>query len=140
MKIFLDDFRNPEDCLKYMWKRIGEDQVIYADQDWIVARNYPDFLDVLKSAEFEHIEAISFDHDLADSHYWDKRINVDRVQYYNNPDFLEDYNKTGYHAAQYLIDYIMDNNYNLPYCLVHSMNPVGAENIQKLLNNYVQSR
>ena len=35
-----------------------------------------------------------------------------------------------------MINYCMDNSLPMPEYLVHSMNPAGAENIKKYLNNY----
>ena len=47
---------------------------------------------------------------------------------------------TGYDFAKWLIDYLLDNNKNLPQGFsyyVHSQNPVGRKNIQSLMDNYM---
>ena len=45
----------------------------------------------------------------------------------------DDFDKTGYHAAQYLKEVYEKNNLKLPYYIfVHSMNPVGTQNIINL--------
>lgn len=43
--------------------------------------------------------------------------------------------KTGYDGAKFLVEYCLDNNLELPDYKVHSQNPVGKENIEKLLEN-----
>jgi hypothetical protein len=69
---------------------------------------------------------ISFDHDLSDAHY--------------GGDYSKE--KTGYDFAKWLIEYDMDTNI-MPEDFaftVHSMNPVGARNIQRLLENYLRQK
>ena len=66
---------------------------------------------------------ISFDHDLADVHY-----------------IISDGEKTGFTFAKWLCDYIMDNELELPAGFgyhVHSMNIIGAENIRKYMENFL---
>jgi hypothetical protein len=68
--------------------------------------------------------AISFDHDLADAHY----IGAESKE------------KTGYDFAKWLVDFHLDNNITPDFDYkVHSMNPVGAKNIQTLLDNFVRN-
>ena len=44
--------------------------------------------------------------------------------------------KTGYDCAKFLVEYCLDHHTKLPEYLVHSQNPVGKENIEKLLDNF----
>lgn len=44
--------------------------------------------------------------------------------------------KTGYDCAKFLVDYCLDNGVSTINFTVHSQNPVGKENIEKLLNNF----
>ena len=44
--------------------------------------------------------------------------------------------KTGYDCSKFLVDYCLDHNLKLPEFHVHSQNPVGKENIEKLLKNF----
>lgn len=133
MKLFLDDYRSPDDCLKYMYKRVGANNLIYNDQDWIVVRNYPEFVELIERTKLEDIELISFDHDLADEHYH-KNMQEGKINY-SGESFNKDYNKTGYHCAKWLINYCLKNKLPLPQTVVHSMNPVGTENIERLIAN-----
>ncbi len=83
---------------------------------WVIARNYDEFVAIIK--EKGTPDYISFDHDLADEHY--------------GGDYSKE--KTGMDCAKWLIqEDIVVENFN-----VHSANPVGAENIRSLLNNWIQ--
>jgi len=127
MKLFLDDYRSPIDCLSYMHTRIGKLNPIYNDGEWYVVRNYPEFVKAINRFKGE-ITHVSFDHDLADGHYHQNMqegvINYNS-EYFNSDDF----NKTGYHAAIYLKELYEQHKLDLPVMFVHSMNPVGTENI-----------
>lgn len=114
MKIFLDDVREPRDCLGYMYTRIGLLNPIYLEE-WQVVKNYDEFLDFV-SKNSDKITHISFDHDLADEHY----ISDDTQNYTE---------KTGYDCAVWLKNYYKENNLDLPVMFVHSMNPGGTQNI-----------
>ena len=69
---------------------------------------------------------------------------VDFVKYITQnglPDFIsfdhdlgED--ESGYDCAKYLVEYSIEHNLPLPKFSVHSQNPVGKENIERLLNNF----
>ena len=41
-------------------------------------------------------------------------------------------------CAKWLVDFCMDNKVELPKFYVHSANPVGADNIRGLLNNFIK--
>lgn len=116
-KLFLDDVREPKDCLSYMHLRIGAKNPIYLE-DWIIAKCYQDFIDIVN--EMGIPEFVSYDHDLADKHY----IND------TNDNYKE---RTGYDCAKWLKDYCRTKGIQHPQYAVHSMNPVGTENIKRLL-------
>lgn len=129
--LFLDDYRNPQDCLSYMHKRIGADNAVYHG-DWVVVKNYKEFTDYIKHNGVPRV--VSFDHDLGDEHYllgcaefcdWEEYYRADNRQ------------ETGYDCAKWLVDYCKNNNLDLPICIVHSMNPVGTENIKRVLNGKI---
>jgi hypothetical protein len=68
-------------------------------------------------------DVISLDHDLGDKHYED--------------DYSD--GKTGHDFAKWLIEYDMDTD-TMPKDLkftVHSKNPIGKQNIQQLLDKYI---
>lgn len=77
-----------------------------------VVRSFEEFRDLIKNTDVSKIREISFDHDLGDE---------------------SDTEKTGYDAAKWLIEYLIDNNLemsSLRQLRVHSANPVGSENIR----------
>ncbi|WP_347230597.1 cyclic-phosphate processing receiver domain-containing protein [Chryseobacterium sp. Leaf394] len=113
--LFLDDLRYPIDAYHYT------KQDIFLRDDWVIARNYHQFVSSILEEGLP--EFISFDHDLADEDYLES-------------DSHEIPEKTGYECAKWLINYCMDHNAELPKFFSHSMNPVGKENIESLLNNY----
>ena len=128
VKLFLDDVRDPKDCLGYMYKRIGKLNPIY-DEEWVVAKDYDQFI-LLVESFFERgieISHISFDHDLAEGHY--HKNMQEGVLNYDAQDFDDNANKTGYHCAKWLKTFYEEKGLELPKMFVHSMNPVGTQNI-----------
>ena len=108
--LFIDDERDP---VNVTWGNV-QDQLMYADAEWIIARNWSEVLELVVSLGFPSL--ISFDHDLGDGE------------------------KTGYEIAQKLCDMVMDG-VSMPENFefrVHSKNPVGAENIRNYMNNFLK--
>lgn len=126
-KLFLDDVRNPGECVHYMHKRIGKDNPMYLDE-WEVVRNYYEFVATIQKRGLP--EVISFDHDLGPEHY--DPCMFGRKEDYNllYETFVE---KTGYDCAKWLLDYCKLHKADLPKCYCHSMNPVGHQNIVDVL-------
>ena len=123
--LFLDDVRNPSDCVNYMYTPI------YTSVDWIIVRTYDEFVKTI--IENGLPEIISFDHDLADEHYSPEMY----TEAHYNDLYDEFKEKTGYDCAKWLVNYCMDNNVKLPETiLVHSMNPVGRNNIKSYFKSY----
>jgi len=118
-KLFLDDVRRPATAYSYM------ELPILLEPDWIIVRNYYAFISIIQKKGVPNV--IAFDHDLADIHY--------KVQDFNYED--ENYEKTGYHCAKWLLDYCLDNNEKPPQrIIIHSMNPYGSANIKSLFDTY----
>lgn len=117
VNIFLDDVRTPE------------------DNDWLVVRNYDEFVKEVSIYGLESIESISFDHDLADINY-NPLTGVESFEYYE---------KTGYDCAKWLVSHYYDmklgktGNSYFPQIYVHSANPVGSDNIVNYINNFLTS-
>ena len=130
-RIYLDDIRTP------------------VDKDWLVVRNFHEFVDLINKVGLNNVELISLDHDLGDT-----AMN----EYYNNvsPNYILDYGnieeKTGYDAAKFLVNHFYsinehrinmsrsekkrDKNFYFPKVLVHSANPIGSGNITGIINNF----
>jgi len=123
--LFLDDIRVPEDVFNYT----GNPK--FLKSDWVIVRSYDEFVKYIEENELP--DTVSFDHDLADVHY-DIVDHVDE-DYYDLMSAQDE--KTGYHCAQWMINYCLDNNLNLPNTIyIHSMNGVGARNIDSLFTTY----
>jgi len=113
-RIYLDDVRTP------------------IDTNWVVVRNYGQFIDTITYIGLENIELISLDHDLGDTAMAEWHRNV----YYNytlNYDNITE--KTGMDCTKWLINQWLDGH---PYVLVnvHSANTVGASNMLGFIWNY----
>jgi hypothetical protein len=115
-KLFLDDVR--------------EIRQIYPHTDlneWILVKNYDEFVNCIKKNGMPI--KINFDHDLGLEHYVTGNPNYDKYK-----------EKTGYDCAKWLVEYCMNNNLEFPDYQVHSMNPIGRENIRSYIESYKKSR
>jgi hypothetical protein len=113
--LFIDDERNPLDVKWGTW----QEQILYRDGNWIVARDWPEVIELIYHIGMPNL--ISFDHDLGEN------------------------KNTGYDIAKYLVELATDAPDRYAFSddftfLVHSKNPVGAENIRNYLNNYFKHR
>ena len=98
--------------------------------EWVIVPNYNDFINTILEKGIPKI--VSFDHDLGDSSYREffRANREDGVIHYDN---IKE--KTGYHCAQWLANYCIDNKLPIPVYDVHSMNPIGAANICSVLES-----
>lgn len=126
MNIFLDDIRQPYDCLMYMSARIGAKAKDYSDKEWVIARSHDEFVEIVTKAGND-IQIVSFDHDLADEHY--------DPDLYGSETYNEEYDKmiskTGYDSAKWFKDYCLLNKIS-PTVYIHTQNPVGLERIKSV--------
>jgi hypothetical protein len=118
-RLYLDDVRTP------------------LDSDWIIARNYEEFVSIIKFNGLENFDVISLDHDLGEQ---------SMVEYYTNVknNYKLDYNnivdeKTGYDCCRFLVSESMSKNIPLPQMYVHSANPIGSANMMGYINNYFKN-
>lgn len=128
--LWLDDLRNPYIDLEGKVPKIG------INVEWVL--NYEQFVQWIEKFGLPY--AISFDHDLADEHYtpeyfWNDYEESKKFQDWKGETYKE---KTGMHCANWLVNYCLDNKLKLPVFYVHSANPVGADNIKGLLENYIK--
>jgi len=110
--LFLDDIRKPSEVTWIKLPRLN----------WLIVRNYKDFVKMITDRGLP--AAISFDHDLVDLHYVNGEISE----------------KTGYDCAKWLIQFCMDNDFPFPEYYIHTMNPIGADNINGLIRNFKKFR
>jgi hypothetical protein len=115
IRLYLDDVRTP------------------SQDDWMVVRNYDEFVSKIHLHGLENFEVISLDHDLGDSAMF---------EYYNNVkdnyqlDYMNITEKTGYDCCKFLVSESMSKNIPLPQIYVHSANPIGSANMMGYINNY----
>jgi hypothetical protein len=114
--LWLDDLRDPGQGQFKIWLNLAFGENL--DVIWV--KDYDEFVKYFKKNEMPY--AISFDHDLSN-------------ELTDHPELNE---KTGLDCAKWLIDYCMNNAVRLPKYFVHSANPVGRENIQSYLDNYLK--
>lgn len=85
------------------------------DSEWVVVRDYDEFVHVIQTQGIPDL--VSFDHDLAMIHYGG---GVESFSYHE---------KTGDDCAKFLLEECRRKKVEPPAYKVHSMNPVGAQNI-----------
>lgn len=130
--LFLDDNFTPEQVAN-MNNISPANKLKYRKLEWVIVRSYDEFLLIINQLGLPEI--VSFDHDLNEEH-WNFIFNDEN---FTKPDdeIIIDYNqfktKTGYHAAKWLVRYCEVNRIELPTCLIHSQNKVGAKNLVDVL-------
>lgn len=105
------------------WKLFLDDERYPPDTDWIVCRSVDDA--VMAVNVFGFPAFISFDHDLADG------------------GTICGYDNTGVGLANWIVDQVLDGKQIIPTDFefyVHSQNPIGAENIRRLLDNFLKKQ
>jgi hypothetical protein len=113
-KIYLDDIRTP------------------IDKDWLVVRNFHEFVNLVNKVGLESIELISLDHDLGDSamREWHKNVYHNYALNYDN--ITE---KTGMDCTKWLVEQWLDGK-PVVDVVIHSANAIGSANMMGYINNY----
>jgi NAD+-processing family protein with receiver domain len=119
--LWLDDVRNP---LENGWLVFSPIEQPY---ELIWVKQYQEFIDWINVNGLP--DAICFDHDLGEESYMTEF----------GFELLRE-SKTGYDCAKWLVDHCIDNDKPLPLYNIQSANPVGKENIDSLLKNYIKFR
>ena len=118
LRLYLDDIRTP------------------VDDDWIIVRNYDEFVAQIKLNGLGNFEVISLDHDLGEGAM---------VEYYTNVknNYMLDYNniseRTGMDCCRYIVSESMNEKIPLPQIYIHSANPIGSANMMGYINNYLMN-
>lgn len=119
VRVYLDDIRTP------------------IENDWVICRDYDEFVNKVNEIGLENIYMISLDHDLGETAIREYFKNVTK-NYILNYDNIQE--KTGYDCAKWLVNQSIDLNIDLPLILTHSANPIGSANIMGYINNYLKNR
>lgn len=106
---------------------------------WTIVRNYNNFVKTISDKGLPNI--ITFDHDLGEEAYKECRWTFDQRNLeggaFNYKNLKGE--KTGFDCAKWLVDYCLDKKLNLPEYYIHSLNPIGSDNIKSLLESYRKS-
>ena len=124
--LWLDDARDPnENGWAQMFSPIPEPYTVV----WV--KNYQEFVNWIIANGLP--DGICFDHDLGlDEVYEKKTMSKGELRRFRKtPKY-----KTGYDCAKWLTEYCLITLQQLPKYASQSANPVGMENILKLLNNF----
>tara|TARA_R110000822_G_scaffold73252_2_gene176040 strand:- start:3489 stop:3899 length:411 start_codon:yes stop_codon:yes gene_type:complete len=113
-RIYLDDVRTP------------------IDTNWVVVRNYGQFIDTITYIGLENIELISLDHDLGDTAMAEWHRNVYHNYELNYDNITE---KTGMDCTKWLINQWLDGQVVVDV-VIHSANAIGSANMMGYINNY----
>lgn len=111
--LILDDVRSYKDIKNYA------PLPDIPEENWKIARTYEEFIEIINN--FGVPTFVALDHDLGPMSY---------------ANIFDGSEKTGRHCAEYLINYCSNKRQSLPKYTVHSLNPVGAQNIKWLLESY----
>lgn len=117
-RIYLDDVRTP------------------VDNEWVVVRNYDEFVSTINLIGLENIELISLDHDLGEGAM---------IEYYTNVknNYMLNYNnineRTGMDCCRFMVSESMNRKIPLPQIYIHSANPIGSANMMGYINNYLMN-
>lgn len=115
--LFLDDVRIPENVT---WAKLPH-------CSWVIVRNYKEFRNTIWNMGIP--EFIAYDHDLSDAHYG-HGLRGDQIPY---DSYTE---KTGYDCARFLVNECNKLAVKHPPYIVHSMNPIGKQNIISYVESY----
>ena len=114
-RLYLDDVRTP------------------TSDEWIIVRNYDEFVAEIKKWGLDEFEIISLDHDLGEGAMVEYYTNV-KNNFTLNYENIEE--KTGMDCCRFLVSESMSKNIPLPQIYVHSANPIGSANMMGYINNY----
>lgn len=125
--LWLDDVRNPVERDWLVFSPIGRD----VDVVWV--KSYFEFTTWIEKNGLP--DAICFDHDLGEDESIER---VKRGLSKRQVRILKKEAKSGMDCAKWLVEYCIDNKLSLPKYGIQSANPVGKENIDSLLKNFIK--
>jgi hypothetical protein len=120
--IYLDDYRTPIEHPE-------------GDQ-WLIVRNYDQFVENVSKIGLDNISIISLDHDL-DKSATDHYFNYVKKNYQIDYNQIEE--KTGMDVVRWLVEHSKITGSPIPQCYIHSHNPIGSANMMGYLNLYLKN-
>ena len=108
-------------------------QYLRTDINVVWVKSYNEFVNYITTNGIP--DQLWFDHDLNDVDY--QLYHKNGGYQHKDIDYSEYKEKTGFHCADWLVNYCLDNNLILTSDIyAHSMNVKGRENIKGILNNF----
>lgn len=130
--LWLDDTRNPFEA---DWLVFSPIELSNPKEEVIWVKSYQEFIDWISKNGLPN--GICFDHDLGIPKQLEYRAKgASKLQ---SRRLARETEKTGYDCAKWLVDYCINNNKSLPKYNIQSANPIGKENIDGYLKNYLKS-
>ena len=127
--LWLDDIRDPKDSIWWNWIAVSGVNPTHYDIVWV--KNYNDFTKWIK---FNGLPAvICFDHDLGEDLAKD---HVSSGMSKRKARSLKRETLSGFDCAKWLVEFCLDGKHSMPEYRIQSANPVGAENIKGLIENF----
>lgn len=120
--IWLDDKRNP---FEFEWIEKYVSNFNSDNMNVIWVKNYDDFVNWISENGLP--DMVCFDHDLGDDVASKRQARKEKKE-----------TKSGYDCAKWLVEYCLDNEKTLPIWVIQSQNPVGKDNINGLLQNFLK--
>lgn len=118
--LFLDDQRDPQDVTWVQFPLV----------EWTIVRSYNEFVRTIKERGVPQL--VTFDHDLADEHY---KEYYERCRFGQQPLYDQLKEKTGRDCAKWLAEHCVENKIPIPLYYLHTMNPVGLQNMFSILES-----
>jgi hypothetical protein len=127
--LWLDDIRNPQEEIWWNW--IIEAGLNPGDYNIVWVKSYAEFTKWISINGLPAV--ICFDHDLGEDV---AKGRVSKGMSKRQARILKRETLSGFDCAKWLIEFCLDNELNAPEFKIQSANPVGAENIKGLIENF----
>ena len=127
--LWLDDIRDPNDNIWWNW--IAKEGVNLTHFNLVWVKSYDEFTKWIKFNGLP--EVICFDHDLGEDVAQDR---VSRGMSKRGARKLKRETLSGFDCTKWLVEYCLDKQMPFPEYRIQSANPVGAENIRGLIENF----
>jgi hypothetical protein len=127
--LWLDDIRNPREEIWWNW--IIQAELNPDDYDIVWVKSHAEFTKWITVNGLPAV--ICFDHDLGEDL---AKGRVSKGMSKRQARILKRETLSGFDCAKWLIEFCLDNELNAPEYRIQSANPVGAENIKGLIENF----
>jgi hypothetical protein len=127
--LWLDDIRDPKDNIWLDWMIDAGINPTNFNIVWV--KSYYEFTGWINQNGLPGL--ICFDHDLGEDV---AKSRVSKGMSKRQARILKRETLSGFDCTKWLIEFCLDNELNIPEFKIQSANPVGAENIKGLIDNF----